>query len=143
MALDGAPSREGQPSGWPGLRPLLTTTHAQLRHTVILAMCRLNDEQAIQELNRLALDPHPRLREKAVRSMQETGNPVFVPVLIRLAWTEADPSVKRGMLGALEELLPPEAGGPEFSSAGGLAALPSIDDKIKVWAAWQASRNSP
>jgi HEAT repeat protein len=131
VVLDGYPAADD--GGPTGLRPLLTSADHELRWTVLETMAALRDDQAAAELIRLSYDPHSKVREQAARTMGQTGDPRFVESLIRWSWTESADPVKQSILASLDALTPP-VDRPE--SPSGLAAPPTIDDKIKHWAAW-------
>jgi HEAT repeat protein len=132
IVLDGLPA-SGDVPAQPGLRPLLPDSDVEVRWTVLLAMARLRDDAACQELVRLTFDPHPVTREQAVRWMGQSGQRRFVEPLLKLLWTEPSNHVKQTILTSLDELVPPE-NRPHVTA--GLAAAPSIDDKVHCWAAW-------
>jgi HEAT repeat protein len=113
-----------------GLRQLLSDAGAELRWETVLAMSRLGDAQAAQELVRQSYDPHPRQREQAVLAMGESGQRRFVEHLLRRSWTETDHGVQAAMVQSLEQLVPP-------ADRPGLAADAPISDKIKGWAEWR------
>jgi len=125
VALDGY--REDETA--PGLRSLLTDPDLALRAEVVIAMCRLGDAQAAQELNRQLYDPHPRQREVAVIAMGDSGQRRFLEHLLRRSWTETDRSVQVAILKSLDQLVPLE-------DRPGLAVDSPISDKIKSWAQW-------
>lgn len=141
-ALDGLPASETGEPALPGLRSLLTSSHANVEWTAIMAMASLGDEQATSELLRRALDPHPRVRERVIRAMGETGNRRLVDSLIEMGWTERDPQVLQAILWSLDRLVPLDQRDAELIRAGGLAASAPIEDKIRMWADWQARRKS-
>jgi len=132
LVLNGLPA-SGEVSAQPGLRALMTHTDADVRWVVLLAMARLRDDVACQELVRLTFDPHPATREHAVRTMGQSGQRQFVEPLLKLLWTEPFDHVKQTILASLEELVPVEN---RSAVPAGLAASSSIDDKIRYWAAW-------
>lgn len=141
-ALDGLPATETGEPALPGLRSLLASSHANVEWTAITAMASLGDEQATSELLRRALDPHPRVRERVIRAMGETGNRRLVDSLIEMGWTERDPQVLHAILWSLDRLVPSDQRDAELIRAGGLAASAPIEDKIRMWADWQARRKS-
>jgi HEAT repeat protein len=141
-ALDGLPASDSGEPALPGLRSLLTSQHANVEWTAITAMASLGDEQATSELLRRALDPHPRARERVIRTMGETGNRRLVDSLIEMGWTERDPQVLQAILWSLDRLVPQDQRDAELIRAGGLAASAPIEDKIRMWADWQARRKS-
>lgn len=142
-ALDGYPDDASSP----GLRGFLTQSDQQLRWEAVVAMSRLGDAQAAQELIRQTYDPHPRQREQAVAAIGETGQARFVEPLLRRLWTENDLGVQVALLKSLDQLTP-------LDERPGLAPGASIGDKINGWARWweerqrqrtatAASRNEP
>jgi HEAT repeat protein len=139
LVLDGLPP-SAQSSGQPGLRPLLTDVDAELRQAALLAMARLRDEQACQELVRLTFDSQPATRETAVRAMGQSGQARFVEPLLKLLWTEPADGVRLAILTSLETLVPVENQPPPPT---GLAAPPSIDDKVHLWTAWWTAARNP
>ncbi len=129
IALDGY----SQDADANGLRQFLADPDQQLRWEAVVAMSRLGDVQATQELIRQAYDSQPRQRELAVQTMGQTGQAKFLEPLLRRSWTETDRGVQRALLKALDELAPAD-------DRPGLAAESSISDKIREWARWWEQR---
>ena len=72
--------------------------------------------------------------------MGQTGQARFVEPLLKMLWTEPAESVKLAILTSLESLVPEEN---QPRQPTGLAAPPSIDDKIRLWTAWWAAARDP
>jgi HEAT repeat protein len=131
VVLDGYPGSDEH--AVMGLRPLLSASDHELRWTTLVTMATLRDDQAAAELIRQSYDPHPKVREQTARALGDTGDVRFVEPLIRWSWTEGADPVKQAILHSLDQLTPPEER-PEMPA--GLAQPPTIDDKIRQWAAW-------
>uniref|UniRef100_A0A7C4QRF9 HEAT repeat domain-containing protein n=1 Tax=Schlesneria paludicola TaxID=360056 RepID=A0A7C4QRF9_9PLAN len=139
MVLEGLAATEKTPAR-PGLRSLLTDHDPEIQWAALSAMVCLRDEAAAGELLRRTFDPQPAVRERAVAALGASGQPRFVEPLIKLAWTEPAVSVKRAILRSLDDLVPPER---QPALPTGLAALPSIDDKIRIWTTWWSTAARP
>jgi HEAT repeat protein len=127
-ALDGFPDEQAA-----GLRQFLTHSDPQLRWEAVVAMARLGDSQAAQELVRQTYDPEPRQRQTAIEAIGTTGQSRLVEPLLRRLWIEPDPAVQAAILKSLDQLVP-------MDERPGLAAGVSIGDKIKEWARWWEAR---
>lgn len=119
----------------PGLRSLLTTTDLELRLAVVLAMAQLRDPAAGEELLRLSRDERPIVRQQVARAFGAAGQARFVPQLVEWAWIESHPAVRRGIVEALEQLVPADQRPQELLP--GVAPTRSIDDTIRIWAEWE------
>ena len=135
VVVDGLPA-SGETPAQPGLRPLLMDSDAELRWAALVVMAVYRDESACQELIRQSFDTSAAIREQAVRAMGQAGQPRFVEPLLKMLWTEPAMTVKLAILSSLEALVPVEN---QPRSPTGLAAPPSIDDKIRSWTAWWAA----
>ena len=91
-----------------GLRQLQFEAQGDLKLAVVAAMCRLGDEAAQRELVRMAQDPTPNSRTAAILAMGDSGQTRFVDPLVRLAWTESVPTVRKAALDTLQQLVPAE-----------------------------------
>lgn len=132
VALEGLSRDDGEPL--PGLRPLLMHSDRDLRFAVVVSMCRLGDEQAMQELIRMGYDPNPQFRRQVVVAMGDIGQSRFIAPLIELAWTETSDAVRLAILQSLEQLVP--AG----SRPEGLAEQSRIGEKVRLWVEWWTHR---
>ena len=132
VALDGFP----EDADAAGLRQFLTQPDPQFRWEAVVAMTRLGDAQAAQELIRQTYDPQPRQREAAIVAIGATGQSRLVEPLLRRLWTESDGGVQAALLKSLDQLTP-------MDERPGLAVGTPIGDKIKEWARWweQQQRN--
>ncbi|NOX54669.1 MAG: hypothetical protein GXP27_09565 [Planctomycetes bacterium] len=135
IVLDGVGdhSREST-AGSGGLRSLLNHQDARIRLAAAVSMSQLGDDQGIQELTRLSYHADPQVRVQVIREIGRTGRARFIEHLVRLAWTEKHPAVKRAILRSLEELTPAEELPPE------LATATTDDDRIYAWVAWWQGR---
>ncbi|MFO1020984.1 MAG: HEAT repeat domain-containing protein [Planctomycetales bacterium] len=118
------------PDGQPGLKRVLTTAGPEIRVQVACCLCLFGDDQGYQELMRLSQNGDWMVRLQVVRGMAASGQTRFVASLINLGWTERHPSVRLGILQALDALV------PETQRPSGLASTTGVDQKLTLWAAW-------
>jgi HEAT repeat protein len=129
VVLDGL-RPNGDQAGLKGLRPLLTESQGQLQFTVVIAMSRVGDAAAMQELVRLSLDVNSTTRQEVVQIMGESGQTRFVESLIRLIWTEQNAHVRQTALASLLKLVP----AAEQPSRLPQAKTPA--EAVEIWVAW-------
>ncbi len=137
VALDGLPASRSDAAGGRavrGLRDLLTSPDRSLRMAVAVSMAELGDEQGAEELIRLSYDKDPNVRIEVIRAMAQTGRTRFVEHLVRLAWTERHAIVKREILAALEQLVPPENRPPSLAQAR------TDQQRVEAWVEWWQER---
>ena len=132
LVLDGTRSEMGE-TIYPGLRPLLATEAGNRRWDLLLTMAQLGDSSAASELERLARDPQPVHRTKALRAMGETGQSRFIETALTVLWTEQDRRVIDAGLECLTKLVPADS---QPRSAAGL----TVAEKVAAWMNWKAEQ---
>ncbi|WP_166822683.1 HEAT repeat domain-containing protein [Thalassoroseus pseudoceratinae] len=132
--LDGVGQADSARSG--GLRPLLASSQETVRVAAAIAMSRHGDPQGLDELIRLSWHRDGRIRRQVVQAMGESGQARFIEHLIRLGWTDRDVTVRRAVLGSLEQLVPPATRPPE------LAKMRTTDDRLAAWQNWRFATSS-
>ncbi len=139
--VDAVPSPATEPQSTPahshGLRPLLGHAQMPVREAAAVAMCRLGDRQAMQQLQQWSLDANPQIREQAVAAMGESHQGRFIEQLIRLGWTEPNTGVQQAILRSLCELV------PEEQRPRGLSPTQPAGEAFKVWMEWWKVRSTP
>ncbi|MFN0198909.1 MAG: HEAT repeat domain-containing protein, partial [Planctomycetaceae bacterium] len=139
--VEADPSTESEPQSTPahsrGLRPLLGHAQMPVREAAAVAMCRLGDRQAMQQLQQWSLDANPQIREQAVTAMGASHQGRFIEQLIRQGWTEPDAGVQQAILRSLYALV------PEEQRPRGLSPTQPALEAFKVWMEWWKVRSTP
>ncbi len=135
IVIEGIKSGDGE-APRRGLRTIMASSHDDLRLAAAVAMSRLGDGQAMQELVRMSFDASPMTRAAVVQAMGDSGQTRFIEPLVRLAWTETNQRVRQLAVGSLKQLVP--AG----EQPRGLASAQTLAQTIDLWAAWWQDRRA-
>lgn len=93
-------------AGQQGLEELLQTTDERLRFEVLVAMMKLGDWRAMNELEVIGTHAEPAQREAVIVAIGESGQSRFQGTLLRLAEREPVPRLQQLILSKMEQLAP-------------------------------------
>tara|TARA_R110002111_G_scaffold262875_1_gene342523 strand:- start:77317 stop:80454 length:3138 start_codon:yes stop_codon:yes gene_type:complete len=136
LAINGVFNSSPDKSPGPSLRSLLTHSSPRVRFETVVALCRLDDVEGMQEMVRLSNDKLNSTRLDAVREMGDSGKTRFVEPLIQSAWTERNNSTLKEILSSLDKLV------PASEKPANLNPELNYSEQAKIWMNWWQTQHS-